>query len=300
MSHTGQSAGKWRDDPDACRPVVLVIGGFLTAPLLYYRLARRLRARGAAAVVVAQLWTPDWIWVSRRGMGAVVTRAGRALLRASTVAASSPEARGAPILVVGHSAGGLTARLLTSPEPFAGRRLGAAGRIGAIVTLGSPHHVAPRGDIGGRISVVATAFADRVVPGAAFSPDVGYVSVASRAIVGRRDGDGQARMAYRFYRGLIGPVADEHDEIPGDGLVPVSSALLEGAERIVLDDAVHGQFGGRPWYGSEGRVDLWWPAALAAWHAALRARVELAAATTSPGDHRARTPVPSSGAPVPF
>jgi hypothetical protein len=267
--------------------------------VLYYRLAARLGQRGAAAVVIAPLWTPDWILVARRGMGAVLARAGRALLRASAVSASSPAAAGAPILVVGHSAGGMTARLLTSPEPFAGRRLGGAGRIGAIVTLGTPHRVSPRGDIGGRLSVIAAAFADRVVPGAAFAPSVGYVTVASATIVGRAQGDGEARMAYRFYRGLLGTLADGQTEIPGDGLVPVASALLDGSERIVIDDTVHGQFGGRPWYGSEDRVDRWWPAALSAWHAALRVRAAADKRLAMP-DLRAMTPVPSSGAPVPF
>jgi len=41
----------------------------------------------------------------------------------------------------------------------------------------------------------------------------------------------------------------------------------------LLDDTVHGHFGGRPWYGSDERIDRWWPAALDAWHAALRSRV---------------------------
>jgi hypothetical protein len=300
MSPVQPSAGRWREDPDRCRPIVLVIGGFLTAPLLYYQLGRRLRARGAAAVVIAPVWTPDWIWVPQRGLGAIVTRAGRALLRASTVSAASSEARGAPILVIGHSAGGLVARLLTSPEPFAGRRFAAASRIGAIVTLGSPHHVATHGDIGGRIASTAATFADRVVPGAAFAPRVGYVTVASRAIVGRPEGDGQARMAYRFYRGLLGALAEGRAEVPGDGLVPVDAALLDGAARIILDDAVHGQLGGRPWYGSEGRIDGWWPAALQAWHAALRARASAAVGGMASPDLRARTPVPSSGARMPF
>lgn len=300
MVPDARHADSWRLDPDACRPVVLIIGGFLTSPPLYLQLATRLRARGAAAVVVAPIWTPDWLWVAQRGMGAVVTRAGRALLRASAASAASSAARGAPVLVVGHSAGGLAARLLTSPEPFEGRRLGGASRIGAIVTLGTPHHVAPRGDIGGRISAVAANFVDRVVPGAAFAPRIGYVSVTSRTIVGRIDGDGQARTAYRFYRGLLGAAANGQPELSGDGLVPVGSALLDGSRQIIVDDAVHGQLGGRPWYGSDGRIDDWWPTARAAWQAALRERASGEPSDAWTGDLRAMTPVPSSGAPVPL
>lgn len=273
LSAPAPASAPWRDDPDAVRPIVLLVGGFLTSPPVYRRVAARLCARGAEAVVVAPVWTPDWLLVTRRGLGPVVTRAGRALIRAGELSAASPGSRGAPVLVVGHSAGGMIARLLTSPEPFEGRKLGAAGRIGALVTLGTPHGVAARGDIGGRVSATASAFASRAVPGAMYAPFVGYVAVASRSEVGSRHGDGRAQTAHRFYRGMLGRAADGHPEIEGDGLIPLDSALLDGALAIVLDDTVHGHLGGRPWYGSDERIDRWWPTALEAWHAALRARV---------------------------
>jgi pimeloyl-ACP methyl ester carboxylesterase len=262
-------ASRWRDDPDGTSPLVLVLGGFLTSPPLYLPLARRLLRRGAADVVIGRVWTPDWLLAAGRGLGPNLTRAGRALVRAGERSARSTAARGAPVLVVGHSAGGMLGRLLTSPLPFQGRRLGAAPRIGALVTLGTPHHTSPSGDIGGRVGSMASAFADEVIPGAAFAPRVGYVTVASRAIVGSVGGDQRARTALRFYRGLLG---QDRPSVEGDGLIPVESALLDGAVRIVLDDVVHGQFGGQPWYGSEEVIDTWWPAAVEAWHSALRIR----------------------------
>ncbi len=280
-------APSWRNDPDGVAPTVLVLGGFLTSPPIYRPFAARLRARGAADVLVARIWTPDWLLVTVRGMGPVVTRAGRGLLLAGERSAASSLSRGAPVLIVGHSAGGIVGRLLTSPEPFAGRRLGASERIGAIATLGTPHHVAPGADIGGRVSGMVSAFVERVVPGAAFAPRVGYVTVASRAVEGRADGDGGARTALRFYRGLLDVAGDR---IEGDSVVPVASALLEGTVRILLDDAIHGQYGGGPWYGSEEVLDRWWPAALDAWHAALRARVE-----ADPWRRRGRAPIDPDG-----
>src|SRR5664279_2298469 len=124
----------WRDTPDEVDPTVLILGGFLTSPPFYMRMRWRLLDRGAAAVIVAPVWPPDWLLAASRGLGPVVTRSARALLHASAVAEALAASRGAPLLVIGHSAGGVSARLLTSPEPFQGRRLGAAGRIGAIVT----------------------------------------------------------------------------------------------------------------------------------------------------------------------
>lgn len=278
---TTSVAADWRDDVEGVEPTVLVLGGFLTSPPIYRRFVGRLLERGAAHVVVGGVWTPDWVLANWRGLGPILTRSARALLRAGEVAATSRRSRGAPVLVVGHSAGGMSARLLTAREPFAGRRLGGAERMGAIVTLGTPHVVSPERGIGQQVAWHAAAFADRHVPGAAFAPRVGYLTVASRAIVGRPDGDGEARSAWRLYRSILSE--PDAAEIAGDGLVPVRSAVLAGAPSLVLDRAVHGQVAGRPWYGAEPEIDRWWPLAVAAWRDALRARVDDAPSVRSRG-----------------
>ena len=260
----------WLSDPDAVRPTVLIIGGFLTVPAMYLRLRRRLLDRGAAEVLIADVYTPDWLLAVGRGGGAVATRALRALIRAIHASASSSSSQGAPLLVVGHSAGGMVARLLTTSEPFAGRRLGASDAVGGIVTLGSPHRTGRVGDLGRRLGVAVGQFADRVVPGAFYAPRVGYVAVAGRAIPGARSGIGRSRVAQRFYDGLL-PNADGATA-EGDGLVPVGAALLEGARHVAIDGVTHGQLSGRPWYGSPQAVDVWWPIAVETWHEALRVR----------------------------
>jgi hypothetical protein len=253
-------------------PVVLVLGGFLTSPPLYRPLARGLRERGAADVVVGNVWTMDWLLAAPRGLGAILTRSGRALLEASR--RSDELSGGAPVLVIGHSAGGMSARLLTSPVPFAGRRLNGSSRIGAIVTLGTPHVVALADGSRNRVGAEAAAFANRVIPGPFFAPTTGYLAVASRKVVGRRAGSAGERRTWAVYRDLTpDPVTDE---IVGDGLIPLASALLPGAPQLVLDDAAHGQGIGRDWYGSERFVDRWWPLALDVWHGALLARAEAA------------------------
>ena len=252
-------------------PTVLLLGGFLTSPPAYRPMVARLRARGAADVVVGNVWLMDWLLAARHGLGPILTRSGRALLDAS--ARSEVVSLGAPVLVIGHSAGGMNARLLTSPVPFAGRRLGASGRMGAIVTLGTPHHVHADGRLGSRVSAEAAGFADRVVPGPAFAPRTGYLAVASRHVLGRRDGSRRERRTWRLYQDLHADA--EAAVVEGDGLIPLASAILDGAPSLVLDDAVHGTWPGA-WYGSERFLDAWWPRALETWHAALAARVELA------------------------
>jgi hypothetical protein len=251
-------------------PTVLVLGGFLTSPPVYRPFVRRLLDRGAADVVVGRVWTQDWLLAAKRGLGPIVTRSGRALQAASDRSAAA--SLGAPVLVIGHSAGGMSARLLTSPVPFAGRRLNASGRIGAIVTLGTPHVVSAEGEMGNRVGARAAEFANREVPGPYFAPRVGYLAVASTAVAGRPDGSGAERRSWSTYQGLQ-PDTTAIEPL-GDGLIPLGSALLPGAPSLVLADALHGQWPGRDWYGSDGPMDRWWPVALETWVAALRARAE--------------------------
>lgn len=268
-------AAPWRDDPDGVAPVVLVIGGFLSSPLMHGPFRRRLLERGAADVLIAPIWLPDWILAAyRHGAGRLATRAGRALLEAGDRSAASRAARGAPVLVVGHSAGGGLARLLTSTEPFEGRRFAAATRIGAMVTLGTPNHVHPTGELGARLTTVASAFLERVVPGPDFAPTTGYLTVGSRADTARRDGNRAERRQHRFYAGLLGP--DAPDVIHGDGVVPLDCALLRDTPAIVFDDVYHGP--GGIWYGSDRALDDWWLPALETWRRALRARLGAQAA----------------------
>ncbi len=267
------SAPIWIDtDPDDLAPVVLVATGFLTMPGWYRQMAEAIRARGASDVVIAPVYPPDWILSAVRGLAPVTTRVGRALLQAGERSRSLPASGGAPILFVGHSAGGIVGRLLTSPVPFEGRRLDASGRIGALVTLGAPHLVGDEARWGRRVAHAGARFANRHVPGAFFAPTTGYLAVASRSMVG--DAASEDERA-RFVRRLYDEVHPSSDEvIAGDGLVPVASALLPGARHLVLEDASHGPGAGVPWYGREPQLDAWWPAALETWRDALRARRE--------------------------
>lgn len=270
-------------------PTVLILGGFLTAPPLYLPFAARLRERGAAGVVVANVWTPDWMLGAIRGNGPLTTRSGFALKRAITMSAERSE--GLPVLVVGHSAGGITARLLTAPEPFPGRRFGAAAHIAAIVTLGTPHRLASGAGIGRRLNEVAADVATRCVPGAFHSPLISYLSIASSAVAGDPRGNARSRLAHLMYRSVIGRAAVPGTE--GDGVVPVSATHLEGAREILLRGYVHSPTAGRSWYGSPDALEAWWPVALEAWRGALECR---SGASTS--ESAGSNPIASRGGPV--
>jgi hypothetical protein len=160
--------------------------------------------------------------------------------------------------------------LLTAAEPFPRRRFAAAQLIGAIVSLGTPHRLAGGEGIGRRMNDVAAATANSVVPGAFFAPEIGYVSVASRAIRADPTGAGRERIASLLYRAIIGRAAVPGTE--GDGMVPVAATQLAGARQVLLDHSIHGPGAGAPWYGSDDAIDVWWPIALEAWRGALAYR----------------------------
>lgn len=287
------SATTWTDvDPADLSPVVLLVGGALTTPGWYRPMAAALRARGAADVVIAPVYPPDWILASARGLGPVTTRVGRALLQAGARSAADPASRGAPILYVGHSGGGLVGRLLTSPEPFEGRRLGASGRIGALVTLGTPHLVDESTLWGRRMAAVGVRFVNRHVPGACFAPTTGYLAVASRHVAVHGPApDTRSRLVRQLYEEF--QPAPDQPIVAGNGVVPVGSALLPGARSIILDDALHGPGMHSLWYGHEARLEAWWPVALEVWRDALRARQERRAQPDRPGGPTSRDAAPA-------
>jgi hypothetical protein len=253
-------------DPRDERPHVLLVGGLLTPPLGYRRVRRRLLDRGAATVDIAPVSVIDWARAGLVGFGPLQRKVTRAILRA--------HARGGrPILVVGHSGGGLLVRLAMSDAPYRGQVGGAAPMVGCLVTLGSPHDLhhapIPHPHEGVRLA----AFLAGRQPGAYHSPATGYVTVASDAVPAppatrrarRRSPLGRIQDA--FFRRITGPALAPG----GDGIVSVALAHLEGARRLTLHDVYHGVIGS-PWYGDEAVIDAWWPVAVEAWREAIRRR----------------------------
>jgi hypothetical protein len=242
------------------QPTVLIVGGFATAPPLYRPLRRRLVRLGAARVDIAPIWPPDWLIAGMVGMGPLLRRTGRAIARSYIAGGRRP------IIVVGHSAGGILTRLAMSSEPFHGRRAGVAEAVGCLTTLGTPHRLSELPNRYHHAGHEACEFLDRTSPGAYFAPRTGYLTVGSRH-PGTAFSDARGQLGSDFFSLVLG----EQTRNIGDGIVPVSAAHLDGAEQLTFDDVLHGVFGG-PWYGDERIVERWWPVALRIWREALDAR----------------------------
>jgi len=242
-------------------PHVVVIGGYLTEPVNYRNLRRRLLDQGAARVSQAPVHLPDWALVGLVGMGPLLLRGARAIREARRAA---PD----PVIVIGHSMGGLVARLAMAPEPFDGRAAQVAGDVGCLVTLGTPHRFEPT--IPWRHpGMVAAGFLERVSPGAWYAPRTGYLTVGSTLTRPARRAPIRSvvQLSNRVLLGFVGDVEGGR----GDGLVGDALSQLDGARHLSYPDVRHGTLGA-PWYGDEAIVDRWWPVALEEWRRALEAR----------------------------
>lgn len=224
---------------DPHQPVV-ILGGFLITEEAYQPMAEALRLSGVEHVVVVPVSRLDWLLTSWGfGWRRVLDRVAAAVEQQQTLSTSGQ------VTLVGHSSGGVMLRLYLSDVEFQGRRYGGSERCNRLVTLGSPHQ-----------AVRATplrAMVDRRFPGC-HHPDVDYVSVAGALDLSDSTASAfSRRSASGSYESIVGDAA-----VAGDGLVPVSSALLKDARHFVLNATAHGGLFGAPWYGSPERVQSWW------------------------------------------
>ncbi|CAN5652580.1 alpha/beta fold hydrolase [soil metagenome] len=259
---------------DEPRPHVVIIGGYLTEPLFYGPMRKRLLARGALRVTIAGLHEPDWLAAAFAGFGPALLRGARAIREARHEA---PD----PLIVVGHSAGGIVARLAMSPAPLDGRHVGVADDVGCLATLGTPHSLRPHRPWWEHAGQRATRFLERTTPGAWFAPATGYVTVGSVAVPprGQDPAPPPKQLLNRLLTSFVGPTSS----VGGDGIVTDDLARLPGARHVTLHDSLHGTFGG-PWYGDGHVMDSWWPVVVEEWRAALEARVRLRAAPVTPSE----------------
>jgi hypothetical protein len=218
---------------------VLILGGFLITDEAYQPMCSWLRQHTQQPVELVPASRFDWLLTSwsfgwRRVLDRVAAQAEALAARSAT----------GKVTLIGHSSGGVMLRLFLADDLFAGRRYNGRQWANRLYCLGSPH-----------TAVRATPLrqmVDRLYPGACFADAVHYVSVAGalRAQEGSRLSQ---RMAPRSYQAIAGRI-----DLEGDGLVPVSSALLGGSEPIKLDGVAHGGAFGERWYGTPEVVKEWW------------------------------------------
>jgi pimeloyl-ACP methyl ester carboxylesterase len=227
---------------EASGPIV-VIGGHMTWPLNYRRLAKILEEISGSEVYVVPLTPLDWLLGHTRGYGQLVFEVAGTVDKA-LLGSDSDKA-----VLVAHSAGGILARVyLGGDPPYGGRRYTGYRRVSHLITLGSPHNVPETGRLSPIVEVNA------LFPGVLHKPrGLRYLCVVGAAADGA-----VSKKARRHYERFV-----EDGRIKGDGMLPVESALLPGATSLVLEDLYHGRRHGflkGRWYGSDREtVERWWP-----------------------------------------
>jgi alpha-beta hydrolase superfamily lysophospholipase len=229
---------------EACMGPIVIIGGFLSYAWAYRGMQRELSARTGQPVSIANIQGGEWLLaVSSLGWARLLAGLDRAVQQA---ARSAP---GEKITLIGHSAGGVLARLYLSPDPFLGRSYRGLEKVSHLITLGSPHHSQGSWRRGGQLS----RYIEKRYPGAYFQPEVRYTSFAGKFLRGDRAGSRSQRWAYNRYQEICG-----EGNTWGDGLIPIQTALLKGSDQMILDGVSHHSVFGDSWYGSSAAISKWW------------------------------------------
>lgn len=232
-----------KTEPAVKQPIV-ILGGFLSFSTLYVGMRDVLVQITGQPVWIVETQSLDWI-------PSIVPPGWIYLLRKLDLAVRQAvqDSKTGKVTLVGHSAGGVLARMYLSPKPSLGHAYRGLDHVDHLIMLGSPHYNQRKWLHGGKMS----RWVEKRYPGTFFAPRTGYTSVAGKLIRGDRQGSLRERHAHIFYEEIIGD-----GNIWGDGLVPVASALLRGSRHIILDGVSHFTGFGGPWYGAADVVPQWW------------------------------------------
>jgi hypothetical protein len=255
----GAAAGDQHGEPASTGPAVLIVGGYLTWPNLYRAMPPLLRARGATRVEIAPLGIRNWLAAMIVGVGPATSVVAQSIDRLSSDA-------GRGVLVVGHSAGGILARLTLASESFDGAQLARPGAVRAVVTLGTPHLATNAGGPVGFQGIRALRFLARHPVSTKGWVTVGATSFEQADAVGGRPMRWLRRGLAMLCYAMLGSLRRGE---PGDGMVPLRFAHLPGREQITLHASGHGPiFWGPRWLGSSEALDEWWGRAVEIWRGA--------------------------------
>jgi pimeloyl-ACP methyl ester carboxylesterase len=229
--------------PD-CTSAIVFLGGFLSQAALYAGFSTAMESFSGKKVFLVDTRVMDWLpSVSKLGWSLILNKLDITVKRAARQSGDRK------LTLIAHSQGGILARLYLSNEPFLGKSYCGLDYLDHLITLGSPHQNWGGIQRGGPMA----RWVQQHVPDAAFAPRVRYTSVAGKHVRGDPSGSFIERLAFRSYQEIC-----TDGSVWGDGIVPTDSALLPDSEAIVLDGVSHYSAVGKPWYGSEHILPLWY------------------------------------------
>jgi pimeloyl-ACP methyl ester carboxylesterase len=222
----------------------VILPGYLAGAETYVDLEQQLTGLGFPTKTVP-LKRRDWI-------PTIGGRSVRPILEAldNTVKTIMDQTGNDRINLVGHSAGGWISRIYLGEVPYdihaddVGKPYvwKAHPWVANLITLGTPH-VSQERWTRRNLDFVKDNY-----PGA-FHPNVRYVCIAGKSILGQR---WRTWFSYNSYELTCG-----QGNVWGDGITPVTAAHLTGAENVLLENVLHSPRRNCLWYGSPEIVNTW-------------------------------------------
>ncbi len=149
------------------------------------------------------------------------------------------------ITIVAHSGGGTVALVYLLEQPFRGDVYKRSSSVGKLVALGTPFHTTEH------FARIKTDFINScLTPG--FFDRCKVVSIVSDQYTGSLEKGIVERMCYMFYKNVSG-----EGNIAGDGIVPVKSCFLKGAENVTISGIEHLPTPHTTWYGTGEGIEKW-------------------------------------------
>ena len=243
----------------ASRPAIVVLPGLGNSTEDYDDFAAELESRGFHATV-ARVIRPDWL---RNAAGLADINYWRGTLEPrptvdwylGRIADAVAEAKAASgddrVTLVAHSAGGWMARVYLNDY--------GVDDVRALVSLGSPLNAVPKGVPGvvdqtrGILTYVEANCATPAQLGIPVTCLAGRWLEGRESVEGVRDAAGF--LVGQGYKQVCGDAAAW-----GDGITPVATAHLDGADNVTLEGVFHTPLGSsddRPWYGTPAVLDRW-------------------------------------------
>tara|TARA_B100000963_G_scaffold322029_1_gene305782 strand:- start:244 stop:945 length:702 start_codon:yes stop_codon:yes gene_type:complete len=219
---------------------IIILGGFLITSDAYFPAKNTIENISGRKVYLVEVTRGDWLKSnSTEGWVNILNKVK------DKVAFALKETKAEKVDLIGHSSGGIILRLYLSGEPFNNTIYNGKSITRNLITLGSPHQ-----------AVKATKlrrFVDEKYPGNFFK-NINYVSIGGEVEINSKETSLLTKLIARnSYKSISGKKNER-----GDGLVPLSSSLLQNSQQIILTKTVHGGIFGNNWYCSTSKVREWW------------------------------------------
>ena len=219
---------------------IIILGGFLITAEAYNPAKNTIENISGRKVYVVDVTRGDWFKSnSAEGWINILNKVK------NKVTFALKETKAKKIDLIGHSSGGIMLRLYLSKDKFNGKNYNGCEFTSNLITLGSPHQA--------RRATSLRKFVDEKFPGNFFK-DVNYISIGGELTVNSSESSFLTKaLAEKSYKSISGEKIST-----GDGLVPLSSSLLKGSQKIILPETSHSKIFGKNWYGINKRIIEWY------------------------------------------